>query len=54
MRTACICPAISIAVKTMRRGEVAELAVKFLCKLFRAVRKTRLNYLSSPRLLLRL
>nr|XP_024922496.2 70 kDa peptidyl-prolyl isomerase-like isoform X1 [Ziziphus jujuba var. spinosa] len=27
---ACICPAISIAVKTMRRGEVAELAVKFL------------------------
>lgn len=33
-RIAPICPAISIAVKTMRRGEVAELAVKFLCKMF--------------------
>lgn len=27
-----LCPAISKAVKTMRRGEKAELAVKFSCK----------------------
>ena len=33
MGTGYLCPAISKAVKTMRRGEKAELAVKFSCKL---------------------
>lgn len=35
-----ICPAISIAVKNMRKGEEAELSVKFSCKLQRMFKKT--------------
>jgi FK506-binding protein 4/5 len=31
--TGCFCPAFSKTVKTMRRGEKAELVVKFSCKL---------------------
>lgn len=30
--TGYLCPAMSIAVKTMRKGEVAELAVRLFCK----------------------
>lgn len=31
-----LCPAMSIAVKTMRKGEVAELALKLSCKFIRS------------------
>jgi len=31
--TGYLCPAMSIAVKTMRKGEVAELALRLFCKL---------------------
>ena len=39
-----LCPAMSVAVKTMRKGEVAELAMKFSCKLIESHTLFQMKY----------